>query len=62
MHQDAGNVKMKRPYASGLAQLTLVPGQLVMFPSWVLHDVKPFEGEGERITIAFNCWFTLPDP
>jgi Putative 2OG-Fe(II) oxygenase len=32
-----------------------------MFPSWVLHDVKPFEGEGERITIAFNCWFRLPD-
>jgi len=27
----------------------------------VLHDIKPFEGEGERITIAFNCWFTLPD-
>jgi hypothetical protein len=23
----------------------------------VLHDVKPFEGEGERITVAFNCWF-----
>jgi hypothetical protein len=23
--------------------------------------VKPFEGEGERITVAFNCWFTLPD-
>ena len=62
MYQDAGNVKMKRPYATGLAQLTLVPGQLVMFPSWVLHDVKPFEGEGERITIAFNCWFRLPDP
>ena len=37
------------------------PGELVMFPSWVLHDVKPFEGEGERITIAFNCWFNLPD-
>jgi uncharacterized protein (TIGR02466 family) len=62
MHQDAANIKMKRPYASGVAQLTLVPGQLVMFPSWVLHDVKPFEGEGERITIAFNCWFSLPDP
>jgi uncharacterized protein (TIGR02466 family) len=61
MYQDAANVKMKRPYATGLAQLTLVPGQLVLFPSWVLHDVKPFEGEGERITVAFNCWFTLPD-
>jgi predicted 2-oxoglutarate/Fe(II)-dependent dioxygenase YbiX len=52
---------MQLPYGNMLAQLSLVPGQLVMFPSWVLHDVKPFEGEGERITIAFNCWFTLPD-
>jgi hypothetical protein len=23
--------------------------------------VKPFEGEGERITVAFNCWFSLKD-
>ena len=61
MHQDAANAKLSLPYGSMLAQLTLVPGQLVLFPSWVLHDVKPFEGEGERITIAFNCWFTLPD-
>ena len=37
------------------------PGQLVLFPSWILHDVKPFEGEGERITVAFNCWFSLKD-
>ena len=37
------------------------PGQLVLFPSWILHDVKPFEGEGERITVAFNCWFKLKD-
>jgi uncharacterized protein (TIGR02466 family) len=62
MHQDVANANMKRPSASGVAQLTLLPGQLVMFPSWVLHDVKPFEGEGERITIAFNCWFRMPDP
>jgi uncharacterized protein (TIGR02466 family) len=61
MYQDPANVKMKRPYSTGVAQLMLAPGQLVMFPSWVLHDVKPFEGEGERITIAFNCWFRLPD-
>ncbi|MDP9008001.1 MAG: 2OG-Fe(II) oxygenase family protein [Pseudomonadota bacterium] len=52
---------MKLPYGNMLAQLSLAAGQLVMFPSWVLHDVKPFEGEGERITVAFNCWFTLPD-
>jgi len=26
-----------------------------------MHDVKPFEGDGERITVAFNCWFSLKD-
>jgi hypothetical protein len=62
MHMDAGVDSMKLPHAYQVASLSLEPGQLVMFPSWVLHDVKPFEGEGERITIAFNTWFTLPDP
>jgi uncharacterized protein (TIGR02466 family) len=62
MHLDAGNDNMKLPYGYQVASLSLEAGQLVMFPSWVLHDVKPFEGEGERITIAFNCWFTLPNP
>ena len=61
MYIDAGNAKMRLPHGYQNANLTLEAGQLVMFPSWVLHDVKPFEGEGERITIAFNCWFTLPD-
>lgn len=61
MHIDAGNARMQLPYAPHVANLRLEAGDLVIFPSWVLHDVKPFEGEGERITIAFNCWFTLPD-
>lgn len=61
MHMDAGIARMQLPYAHHVANFSLEPGQLVIFPSWVLHDVKPFEGEGERITVAFNCWFTLPD-
>jgi Putative 2OG-Fe(II) oxygenase len=61
MHVDAGVHNMKLPYGYQTASLSLQSGQLVIFPSWVLHDVKPFEGDGERITIAFNCWFTLPD-
>lgn len=61
MHMDAGISSMRLPYGHHVAHFRLEPGQLVIFPSWVLHDVKPFEGEGERITIAFNCWFTLPD-
>ena len=61
MHVDAGVARMQLPYAYQLASVRLEPGQLVIFPSWVLHDVKPYEGPGERITIAFNCWFTLPE-
>jgi hypothetical protein len=62
MHVDAGVARLKLPYAPVTTSFTLEPGQLVIFPSWVLHDVKPYEGGGERITIAFNCWFSLPDP
>jgi uncharacterized protein (TIGR02466 family) len=29
-------------------------GDLLIFPSWLEHSVAPFEGEGERICIAFN--------
>jgi predicted 2-oxoglutarate/Fe(II)-dependent dioxygenase YbiX len=61
MHLDAGNARFKLPYAHQVANVSLEAGQLVIFPSWVMHDVKPFEGEGERITIAFNCWFLLPE-
>ncbi|MGA2189923.1 MAG: putative 2OG-Fe(II) oxygenase [Steroidobacteraceae bacterium] len=62
MHMDAGVARMPLPYGYQVASVALEAGQLVIFPSWVLHDVKPFEGPGERVTIAFNCWFTLPDP
>jgi hypothetical protein len=24
--------------------------------------VKPFQGEGERVTVAFNCWFEFQQP
>lgn len=61
MYVDAGNARLRLPYGFQIATLALVSGQLVIFPSFVLHDVKPFEGEGERITIAFNCSLKLPD-
>ena len=37
--------------------MRLKDGQLVLFPSWLLHEVKPYLGSKERITVAFNCWF-----
>ena len=29
-------------------------GRLVMFPSWLLHQVRPYAGKAVRISIAFN--------
>lgn len=60
MHMDAAVANLRVPFAPSIRHVQLEPGQLVVFPSWVLHDVKPFQGEGERITVAFNCWFELP--
>jgi uncharacterized protein (TIGR02466 family) len=30
-------------------------GQLLIFPAWLEHRVEPFQGAGERISIAFNA-------
>jgi uncharacterized protein (TIGR02466 family) len=61
MYVDAANANLFGPFGYGTRSVRFEAGQLVLFPSWVLHDVKPFEGEGERITVAFNCWFSLPE-
>ena len=29
-------------------------GRLVMFPAWLLHQVRPYRGTAQRISIAFN--------
>jgi uncharacterized protein (TIGR02466 family) len=60
MHMDAATANLRVPFAPNIRAVRLDPGQLVVFPSWILHDVKPFQGEGVRITVAFNCWFEFP--
>jgi uncharacterized protein (TIGR02466 family) len=55
MYFDSGNSQLQFPYQTGSYALSLKPGQLVLFPSWVQHQVMPFFGEGERITVAMNC-------
>lgn len=30
------------------------PGRMVLFPSWVMHQVRPYQGTAVRISIAFN--------
>jgi predicted 2-oxoglutarate/Fe(II)-dependent dioxygenase YbiX len=29
-------------------------GDLVLFPSWILHEVAPTAGDSARVSIAFN--------
>lgn len=56
---DPGNARLEAPFHHGTWNIRLQPGQLVLFPSWLTHDVLPFYGNDERITIAFNCWFSM---
>lgn len=48
---------LKRPFTYTSRKLRLQPGQLVLFPSWLLHEVLPYEGDRKRITVAFNARF-----
>ena len=37
-------------------------GMIVMFPSWLQHAVRPFQGKGTRISIAINLTVGLKKP
>lgn len=57
--RDAGNASLAEPWRIGPRDLRLDAGQLVIFPSYVVHEVTPFHGTDTRITIASNCWFEV---
>lgn len=46
-----------------LTEIAIRPetGMIVMFPSWLQHAVRPFYGEGTRISIAINL-IAAPKP
>lgn len=31
-----------------------MPGQLIVFPSWLAHQALPYDGENDRIVLSFN--------
>lgn len=62
MYMDMSTFKPRLPYGAGPMSLRLQPGQLLLFPSWLLHYVTPFEpvaDDAVRITVAFNTRFRL---
>ncbi len=58
MHVDPGNERLDPRYTANPVYLQHKPGQLVIFPSWLMHEVLPYMGQTERIVVAFNTWIT----
>jgi uncharacterized protein (TIGR02466 family) len=50
----AGALRGQRPWVTLRARA----GQLVLFESWLRHEVAPNPGAAERVSISFNySWF-----
>ena len=45
----------------GVINMTPTSGLLVMFPSYLIHTVYPFIGEGERRCLPFNAVYRILD-
>lgn len=56
-YADPANMTLQRPFALRPVEVKLAAGQLILFPSYVFHEVAPFYGRDTRITVASNCWF-----
>ncbi len=48
---DLGNAYLQPPSVD----IEPLPGQLLLFPSWLAHQALPYDGEKERIIISFNA-------
>ena len=58
MHVDPGNERVNPAFGTTPIYLEHKEGQLVIFPSWLMHEVLPYMGKSERIVVAFNSWVT----
>jgi len=54
-HSERGNLGLQLPYRHGGFDITHRAGRLVMFPSYLMHEIFVYRGERPRIVIAFNC-------
>ena len=61
MHVDPGNERLEPRYTATPVYLQHRAGQLVIFPSWLTHEVLPYLGRTELIVVAFNAWIRRGD-
>jgi uncharacterized protein (TIGR02466 family) len=57
-YSDPGNQNLQAPFSHGGTQVTHQAGRLVIFPSYLMHEVFPYLGEKPRVIVAFNCWIS----
>lgn len=50
-HIDFGNAYLQ----SAHIDIEPIPGQLVVFPSWLPHQAMPYDGGLERVIVSFNA-------
>ncbi len=50
-HVDLGNAYLQPPQV----EVPPVPGQLVLFPSWLAHQALPYDGALDRVILSFNA-------
>jgi hypothetical protein len=50
-HMDWGNAYLLPPHVD----VPPLPGQLLIFPSWLAHQALPYEGEQPRVIVSFNA-------
>jgi hypothetical protein len=48
---DLGNAYLQPPSVD----VTPIPGQLLLFPSWLAHQALPYEGALDRVIVSFNA-------
>ncbi|NND60570.1 MAG: tetratricopeptide repeat protein, partial [Gammaproteobacteria bacterium] len=56
MYMDEGNRQLQQPFNHGAVQVRHEVGKLLVFPSYLTHEIFPYYGERPRIVVAFNCW------
>lgn len=56
-YRDPATDALKLPYRVRQVDFRLTEGQILIFPSYLFHEVTPFYGPDLRVTVATNCWF-----
>lgn len=60
MYRDPANDHLQIPYKLGSWQLQHKAGQMLVFPSYLLHEIFPYTGQRPRIVVALNAWCRQP--